>query len=860
MFKQSTALTLCLLIGASTALAQDRSQSRSMVSSPNGVVASESVLASQVGARILEQGGNAIDAAVAVNAMMGLVAPMNDGIGGDLFAIIYEAKSGKLYGLNASGWAPAGLSADYLLAKGITAMPTRGIQSVTVPGAVNGWGKLLSRFGRKNFAAVLAPAIDYAEAGFAVGEVVSVYWKDSENDLRADEPTAKTYLRPSAICHPPSAIRPQPSALCPPAAGDLFRNPDLAWTYREIARGGAAGFYKGAVAQMIVATSSSHGGTMTAADLAEYESEWVDPISTTYRGWTVYEMPPNGQGIAALEMLNIMETFPLASLVHNSTRALHLMIEAKKLAYADMQRYDADPRFAKIPVAAMRSKEYAAGRARLIDAERASCSVSAGAPPGTDNGTTYLSVVDRDGNMVSLIQSNYSTVGFGSGIAVGGAGFALHNRGGGFTLDKTSPNVLAGRKRPLHTIIPAFMEKGDVRIAFGIMGGWNQAQAHAQFVSNVADFGMNVQAAIDAPRFSKETFAGCDVNLEARIPEATRKELAAQGHQVVMRGDYSSTRMGSGQAVRRDFTTGMNSGASDPRKDGAAVQELLPAGATRPDRPSASARTAAPAAAPAAAPRTPAAPYEVYAVRYGTIERFPAASIVAGADTARRLDLALMVWLARLPGGRNVLMDAGFYRSKFVDRWKPVQYERPSAALARLGLQPEDVTDIIISHVHWDHVDGADLFPRARVWIQREEYEHYVDSAGRPRSATIDSADAAMLAGLTRAGRVELIAGDSVEILPGIRVFTGGKHTYASQYATVETAAGAVVLASDNAYLYENLERRRPIAQTLDSLSNLRAQERMGRLARSPAFIVPGHDAAVFARFPLPGSGVARIQ
>jgi gamma-glutamyltranspeptidase / glutathione hydrolase len=313
---------------------------------------------------------------------------------------------------------------------------------------------------------------------------------------------------------------------------------------------------------------------MNAPDLAEFESEWVDPISTTYRGWTVYEMPPNGQGIAALEMLNIMERFPLGEMGHNSPRALHMMIEAKKIAYADMLRYDADPRFAKIPVGGLRSKEFAASRAKLVDSGKASCSVAPGKPPGTDNGTTYLSVVDRDGNMVSLIQSNYATVGFGSGVAVGGAGFVLQNRGGMFTLDKSHPNVLAGRKRPLHTIIPAFMEKGDVRIAFGIMGGWNQAQAHAQFVSNVVDFGMNVQGALDAPRFSKETFAGCDVNFEARIPEATRKELTALGHQIVMRGDFSSTRMGSGQAVERDFSKGVNFGASDPRKDGAAVAEL----------------------------------------------------------------------------------------------------------------------------------------------------------------------------------------------------------------------------------------------------------------------------------------------
>ncbi|HEY5492848.1 MAG TPA: gamma-glutamyltransferase [Gemmatimonadaceae bacterium] len=558
MMKQSTILACLLVLVFAPAMAQDRSQSRSTVSSRNGVVASESVLASQVGASILEQGGNAIDAAVAVNAMMGLVAPMNDGIGGDLFAIVYEAKTGKLYGLNASGWAPKGLTTDFLRAQGLTRMPGRGIHTVTVPGAVNGWQKLLTRFGRMKLAGVLAPAIDYAEAGFPVGEVVSVYWRDSEKILNEDAPTAKTYL---PLGHAP-------------AAGEIFRNPGLAWTYRQLATNGPAAFYRGAVAKKILATSATHGGTMTAADLAEYDGEWVEPISTTYRGWTVYELPPNGQGMAALEMLNIMETFPLAAAGHNSARALHLMIEAKKLAYADMQRYDADPRFAKIPVNGLLSKSYAAERARLINPARANCTVGAGTPSGTDNGTTYLSVVDKDGNMISLIQSNYSTVGFGSGLAVADAGFVLHNRGGGFTLDAKSPNLLAGRKRPLHTIIPAFMEKGDVRMAFGIMGGWNQSQAHAQFVSNVADFGMNVQAALDEPRFSKESFGGCDVNLESRIAESTRKELAAMGHEIVMRGDYSSTRMGSGQVVQRNFATGLNTGASDPRKDGAAVAEL----------------------------------------------------------------------------------------------------------------------------------------------------------------------------------------------------------------------------------------------------------------------------------------------
>ena len=257
----------------------------------------------------------------------------------------------------------------------------------------------------------------------------------------------------------------------------------------------------------------------------------------------------------------------------------------------------------------------------------------------------------------------------------------------------------------------------------------------------------------------------------------------------------------------------------------------------------------------------PAQSYEVSAIRYGTLERFAASGLVAGADTSRRVDVALMIWLARAPGGRNVLMDAGFYREKFMTRWKPANYEKPSVAIARVGLKPEDITDIIISHIHWDHADGADLFPNARIWIQREEYDKYIDStSGRAKSGTIDSLDAAMLFRIAKAGRVRLVDGDSVEIMPGIRVFTGGKHTFASQFASVQIAGGTVVLASDNAYLYENLNGKRPIAQTLDSLSNLRAQERMKRLASSPSLVVPGHDAAVFQHFPEPGNGVARIR
>jgi gamma-glutamyltranspeptidase/glutathione hydrolase len=305
-----------------------------------------------------------------------------------------------------------------------------------------------------------------------------------------------------------------------------------------------------------------------------FSSEWVEPISTTYHGWTVYELPPNGQGIAALMMLNLMENFPLADYGAGSANALHAMIEAKKLAYADMLRYVCDPKFDRVPVAAMLSKDYARERAKLIDLSKANGRVEAGHPPWMGTDTTYLCVVDEEGNMVSYIQSNYNS--FGSGVVAGGTGFALQNRGGLFSLESSSPNVLAGHKRPLHTIIPAFCTKGEVRIAFGIMGGWNQSQAHAQFVSDLVDHQMNIQAALEAPRFTKQTFAGCDVELESRVPAAVRAELGAKGHQIELRGDFASS-VGGGQAVLRDFTAGVNYGASDPRKDGAAIPQPLPA-------------------------------------------------------------------------------------------------------------------------------------------------------------------------------------------------------------------------------------------------------------------------------------------
>jgi len=539
---------------ASEDFSQDRSQARSMVVTKYGIVAAESPLAAQAGALILADGGNAIDAAIATNAMMGLVAPMSNGIGGDLFAIVYEAKSGKLHGLNASGWAPSGLTIDFLRKTGITTMPYQGVHSVTVPGAVDGWTKLLERFGTKQLRELLAPTIRYAEEGFPVTELVAGLWSANENVLRADPVAARTYLADGHA----------------PAVGDIFKNPGLAQSLKEIGDHGRDAFYKGAITARIIACCAQHGGTHTAADLSEFSSEWVEPISTTYRGWTIYEIPPNGQGIAALMMLNIMENFPIPSYKHNSAKALHVIIEAKKLAYADMLRYVADQRFSRVAVRGMLDKSYASSRARLIDTAKANCAPEAGNPPIAGDDTIYLSVVDKDGNMVSLIQSNYEN--FGSGLVPEGAGFVLQNRGALFSLDPAHPNALAGRKRPLHTIIPAFMTKGDAKIAFGIMGGWNQSQAHAQFVSNVVDYGMNIQAAMEAARFRKTTFEGCDIQIESRVAPPVRSQLEAMGHQLQVRGDYSPV-MGGGQAVLRDFAKKINFGASDPRKDGAAIPE-----------------------------------------------------------------------------------------------------------------------------------------------------------------------------------------------------------------------------------------------------------------------------------------------
>lgn len=537
----------------------NRSQGRSVVVSTHGIVASEHPLASQAGAMVLAQGGHAVDAAVAANAVMGVVCPMMCGVGGDLFAIV-SGHDGKLHGVNASGWAPARLTPQFLESTGAGGMPQSGVHSVTVPGAVAGWSLLLDRFGGTPLARLLEPATVLAEEGFPVAEITAEEWHNHADFLRGDPEAAKTFL---------------PSGR-PPSFGTVFRNADLAWTYRQIGAGGRDAFYRGEIAGRLVAGLDRRRATMAAADLSEFRAQWVDPISTTYRGWDVFELPPNGAGIAALMMLNIMETFPAFAEGYGavSAEALHTLIEAKKLAYADMLRHVADPACSDVPVAAMLNKDYARERAGSIDPRRAQGQVGPGTPKlaaslaGEGGDTIYLSVVDRAGNMVSLIQSNFAL--FGSGVVAEGTGFPLQNRGALFTLDRSHPNVLAPRKRPLHTIIPALMAKGATRIAFGIMGGWNQSQAHAQFVSNIVDRGMNIQAALEAARFTKLSFEGNDVAIERRFPAAVQRDLAARGHELEVQGDYCSF-MGGGQAVQR--TAGVNYGASDPRKDGAAIPE-----------------------------------------------------------------------------------------------------------------------------------------------------------------------------------------------------------------------------------------------------------------------------------------------
>src|SRR5580698_2504608 len=533
---------------------QGRNYGRSMVISKQGIAATSQTLASQAAAQMLAKGGSAVDAAIAANAVLGLVEPMMDGIGGDMFAMFWDAKTGKLTGWNGSGPAPRALSPKFLADKGVKTMPASGIHSVTVPGAVDGWAKMHQKFGKLPWKELFQPAIAYAEEGFPVTEAIAESWSPAVRKLKAHDESARVFLPNGKT----------------PVEGEVFRNPDLARAYRMIAEKGPDAFYKGEIAAAILKTSAKLGGTMTAEDLSTFSSEFVTPISTDYRGWRVYELPPNGQGMAALEMLNIMETTPASTFGFSSPQEMHERIEAMKLAYSDLRRYDADPRTYDVPVSALLSKEYARKRAALIDPAKANCDVPAGQPVASD--TTYLTVVDREGNIASWIQSVSSA--FGSGITVEGMGFALQNRGANFTLDPKHPNVLAGGKRSLHTIIPGFMEKGDLHAGFGIMGGFNQPLAHAQFVSNIVDYGMNLQAALEAPRFTKLNATGCDVSIEARVPAATLQQLSESGHQIRIRREYTQE-MGRGQAILHDSKTGINYAASDPRADGSAVREPI---------------------------------------------------------------------------------------------------------------------------------------------------------------------------------------------------------------------------------------------------------------------------------------------
>jgi gamma-glutamyltranspeptidase / glutathione hydrolase len=553
MFRSILLLTVTLMTLTIDAYPQDRSYGRSMVITDHGIVATSHYLASQAGAQILSRGGSAMDAAIAANAVLGVTEPMMNGIGGDLFLIYWDAKSSKLYGLNASGWAPQKLTPAYLNREGFHTMPGDGIHSVTVPGTVDGWSKAHQRFGKLAWKDLFSPAIYYARNGYAVPEVVHQYWSDSVEKLQKTPEATRVFL--------PGGKAPQ--------IGEKFVNPDLARTLTLVAQQGRDSFYKGEIAQAIVNTSSAMGGTMRLEDLGEFSSEWVEPISSNYRGWTIYELPPNGQGMAALEMLNIMAQFQPDQNGPASAPELHKRMEAMKLAYADLYKYNADPKFSKIPVAGLLSAEHASQRASLIDPGKANCNPGAGAVSGSD--TTYLSVVDKEGNIVSLIQSNYSS--FGSGVVVKGGGFALQNRGGLFTLEAGHPNVLAPRKRPFHTIIPAFMERGDVHIGFGIMGGANQPLAHAQFVSNFVDYGMNIQAALEAPRFTVTSGAvTCDLFIESRISPEVVEALKSKGHNLLVRKEYSAA-MGRGQAVLHNSKTKMNYAASDPRADGVAEPE-----------------------------------------------------------------------------------------------------------------------------------------------------------------------------------------------------------------------------------------------------------------------------------------------
>ena len=532
-------------------------KTRSAVVARGGVAATSQPLAAQAAIRVLQEGGNAIDAAIAANAVIGVVEPMSCGVGGDLFVIVWDSETKTLHGLNASGRSPYKATIDAYHERDLETIPVEGPLSWSVPGCVDGWATLRERFGTRPLAELLAPAIHYAEDGFPVSEVIAASWRASETSLQQ--------IPTSAACYLPEGHA--------PSFGAVFKNPDLARTLRTIADGGRDAFYQGPITDQMVAYSDSVDGLFSLKDFEDHTSTWVDPVSTDYRGYTVWELPPNGQGIAALQMLNILERFDLASLGHNSAETLHLMIEAKKLAFEDRAKYYADPEFADVPVATLISKAYADRRAALIDPEQAMSNPEAGSVPQSD--TIYLTVVDGDLNCVSLIQSVF--YGFGSQHVPGTLGFSLQNRGALFALDPEHRNRLEPHKRPFHTIIPGFVTKdGSPWLSFGVMGGDMQPQGHVQVLCNMIDFGMDVQEAGDAPRFrhfgsSEPTGQPADgagaVTLESGVDQQTRETLEAKGHRIVdSPGGY-----GGYQAIRIDAEQGVLMGGSDPRKDGAAI-------------------------------------------------------------------------------------------------------------------------------------------------------------------------------------------------------------------------------------------------------------------------------------------------
>jgi gamma-glutamyltranspeptidase/glutathione hydrolase len=535
--------------------------SRPDVIAANGMVATSQPLATQVGLQVLKDGGNAIDAAIAANAAIGLMEPTGNGIGGDLFAIVWDAETETLYGYNGSGRSPQSLTLEWFRENGYESIPPYGPLPVSVPGTVDGWFALHERFGNMDMAEILQPAIDYANEGFPVSEVIAYYWDRSISTREAYPGFLEQFTIDGRA----------------PREGEIWRNPNLGNTLKAIAEGGRDAFYKGDIARTIGDYMSANGGFLSYEDMAAHEGEWVEPVSTNYRGVDVWELPPNGQGIAALQILNILEGYDMAAYGFGSPEHVHLFVEAKKLAFEDRARFYADMDFADVDVDWLISKDYAAQRRELIDMERAARTVEPGNPALERGDTIYLTTADKDGNMVSLIQSNYR--GMGSGMTPPGLGFILQDRGEMFVLDEDHPNGYEPGKRPFHTIIPAFITKdGEPWVSFGLMGGGMQPQGHAQIVMNLVDFGMGLQEAGDAPRIhhggSTEPVGenlrmtdGGVLNLESGFSYDTIRALMGKGHRIQFaRGPY-----GGYQAIMLDPEYGTYRGATEVRKDGQAA-------------------------------------------------------------------------------------------------------------------------------------------------------------------------------------------------------------------------------------------------------------------------------------------------